>query len=87
MNITLFTTLGRITIQNIEIQCPKYTRYYMVHCIENYHYAVIHNLYSRKDVIYTLRKLGLSLLGNRWKDLRQYKTDTRQCLSYKDLFF
>lgn len=46
-------------------------RYYLEHCIKSYHYAVTYHLQFRKDAIYYLRKLRLSLLGNRLKDLIQ----------------
>lgn len=71
MNIALFTTLGRKIISNGVIKYSYCRRYYLEHCIESYHYAVTYHLQFRKDAMYSLRKLRLSLLGNRLKDLIQ----------------
>lgn len=84
---SLVTTLGKNITKNRETRYFSYTSYYLEHCIESYQYGITYHLQFRKDAIYSLRKLRLALLGNRLKDLRQYKTDIRWCQSYTDLFF
>lgn len=64
MNIALVQILVG-TSHRTEKQGVFYTSYCMEQCIESYQYGGTYHLQFRMDAIHSLRKLRLSLLGNR----------------------